>query len=70
MHVMNNKSLIGKYLLEAFVGSVIFIICLRVSLIPVFFLKGALLQLLTMVVSVIFSAFVTYKAVRYVHRYL
>ncbi len=67
---MKDKKLIGKFLLEAFVGLIIFIVCLRVSLIPVFFLKGALLQLLAMVVSVIFSAFVTYKAVRYVHRYL
>jgi len=67
---MKNKNHIGKILLEAFVGLIIFIVCLRILLTPVFFLKGALPQLLVLIVSILFSSFMTYKAVRYIHRYL
>lgn len=67
---MKNKKIIGKYLLEAFVGLIIFVVCLRVFLIPIFFFKGSLPQLIVVTFSVLFSVLVTYKAVRYIHRYL
>jgi len=66
--------IIGKYLIEAFVGLVILVVCLRVFSLPLYVIRGTGilqqgLQLFVIGFSVFFSCLLTYKTVRYIHKY-
>jgi hypothetical protein len=73
---MKKKNLFTKYLIEAFVGLTIFVVCLRAFSIPIYFIKNngsttnQSIQILIFLIDLIFSALVTYKAIRYIHRNL
>ena len=66
---------IAKYLIEAFIGLTILTVSLRVFSIPIFLISGSeplhnILQMGVLVFAVFFAALVTYKVVRYIHKFL
>ena len=69
------NKLIAKYWIEAFVGLTILTVCLRTFSLPLYLItgKGILQQLLQLPVlgfTIVFSGLITYKCVRYIHKYL
>lgn len=69
-------SRIGKYLIEIVVGLTIFVICLRVFSLPIYFLQETdwipplLIQLLLIIFPLFYAVMFTYKTVRFIHRHL
>ena len=68
-------SRVGKYLIEVFVGLTIFVVCLRVFSLPIYFLQGTdwipplLIQLLLIIFPLFYAVMFTYKTVRFIHRH-
>ena len=72
---MINGKLAAKYGIEAFVGLTILTVSLRVFSLPLYLItgKGILQQGLALLVigfAIFFSGLITYKTVRYIHKYL
>ncbi len=72
---MIKGKLITKYWIEAFVGLTILTVCLRAFSLPLYLITGKgilqqLLQLLVLGFAIIFSGLITYKGVRYIHKWL
>ncbi len=75
---VKNRTLsqIGKYLIEALVGITIFIICLRVFSLPIYFLQGTewipplLIQILFIMIPLLYAVMITYKTLRFIHKHL
>ena len=72
---MINGKLIAKYWIEAFVGLTILTVCLRAFSLPLYLISGKgilqqMLQILVIGFAIIFSGLITYKSVRYIHKYL
>jgi len=72
---MINGKLAAKYGIEVFVGLTILTVSLRVFSLPLYFIpgKGILQQGLALLVicfAILFSGLLTYKTVRYIHKYL
>jgi len=72
---MINGKLAAKYGIEAFVGLTILTVSLRVFSLPLYLItgKGILQQGLALLVicfAILFSGLLTYKTVRYIHKYL
>jgi hypothetical protein len=68
---MKKGKLIVKYLVEAFIGLTIVVICLRMLSILILLIKNnSTVQILLFGLSFFLSVFVTCKVLRYIHKYL
>jgi hypothetical protein len=68
---MKKGKLIVKFLVEAFVGLTMVVICLRMLSILILMIKdNSTMRILLLGLSFFLSVFVTCKILRYIHKYL